>query len=63
MSYYEPPKPVKVISDDGGLYRIVEYSNGARAQQYYDVDEEIWLNECDEVGNFITIQEDEEEDV
>lgn len=52
------PDLVKVISDDGGLNRIVEYSNGAQAEQYFDTESETWLNRTDEVGNFVTIDED-----
>ncbi len=57
MSHYEPPQPIRVVEEDG-LYRIVEYSNGAQAEQYYDVASETWLNECDEVGNLITIEDE-----
>jgi hypothetical protein len=59
VSQYIPPDPVKVISDDGSLTRIVEYANGAQAEQYFDVASETWINETDEVGNFITTQDEE----
>jgi len=59
MSNYIPPDPVKVRSSDGGLTRIVEYANGAQAEQYFDVALETWINECDDVGNLRTIQDEE----
>ena len=62
MSNYNPPAHVRVVSDDGGFVRVVEYVNGAQAEQYYDVASDTWINETDGYGNFVTLQDQEDDE-
>lgn len=60
MSNFIPPEG-QVVEDDGGFCRTVELPNGAQAHQYYDVENEQWLYETNEIGNFVTVDEEGEE--